>query len=559
MSTTPRELRWLVPAVCVALVCGFGFAALDQYGVTWDEALGDFFFGQRYLSFFTSLDLAYLDFAHDPYPPEHVPDLSSSPFRNRPWEHYPLASTLAAATSVVTSRWLGWLDPFDGFHALNVLLAGLLTWVFFRFLDRRFGLVTATVAVGLLLTSPRVVCDLMANVKDFPLMVVFSLALLAFYRAWERGSVGGVVLAGGLWGLALATKANAVFLPLVPLGLVLAVPSGWPRPRRQLVWALCGAGVLGILVMIAVWPYLWTDPLGRLIEHARFLTERHRTTRAESLAPALEAVLLTTPPVFLGLFALGCGPLFARLRRREGPAWLLALWLADIPIRYLLPGAINYDGVRHFLELFPPMAAVAGLGAAWLAGQTARLGRSAQALKATVTALLLAPGAWATLSTHPFQIAYWNLFAGGPAGAFARGFPQAGDYWGMSYRQGLEWIGANAPEGSLLAVPVIEHAVRLVAPLRLRGDVELLNLTTPFSPQLRPGWRALLDMAARERPIYVMFVPRRDWLNELMAECLRREPVASWELEGAPVLLIYRWPAPEAASAVDDPEHREPP
>ena len=67
------------------------------------------------------------------------------------------------------------------------------------------------------------------------------------------------------------------------------------------------------------------------------------------------------------------------------------------------------------------------------------------------------------MRTHPFQIAYWNVLAGGTAGAYSSGLPQAGDYWGMSYRLGLEWLNDNAPPDSALAVPVVEHAVRLVA------------------------------------------------------------------------------------------------
>jgi len=564
VSATPREaLRRLVPAVLALAILVFGFGALDQYGVTWDEALGDFFFGQRYASFFATFDPAHLDFEADPYPPDHLPDLGSSPFRDRPWEYYPVANTLAAATSRITSGWLGWLDPFDGYHALNVLLAALFAFCFWRFLERRWGLVTATLAVGLLFTAPRVLFHTMANVKDFPLMIFFGLALLAFFTAWERGSAAGLVGAGVLWGLALGTKANAVFLPLVPLGVVLLArrPEPWRGRRRALGSSLLGAGFVGGAVAFAAWPYLWADPVARLLEHAHFLLGRHQTTRAESLTPAFEAVFLTTPPVFLALFALGLWPCLVRARRREGLAWLLLLWLADVPLRYLLPGAINYDGVRHFLELFPPMAAIAGLGAAWgLAhlGRFAAAGVARDGLKAVAVGLLLVPGVWACLASHPFQIAYWNALGGGPAGAYARGEPQAGDYWGSSYRQGLEWLNAHAEPEALLAVPVIEHAVRLVAPRRLRSDLVLLDVTTPYSPELRPGWADFLSRAARERPIYTMFVVRRDWMNPLMADCLRRlEPEAFWQLEGAPILAIYRWRPP--GSAVDDPQHRQAP
>ncbi len=549
-----RELRRLVPAAMILGLFAFGIPALDQYNVTWDEALGDLFFGERYLSYFTSFDTAYLDFRADPYPGDRRPDLRLSAFRGRPWEHYPVGGTLGAVSSTVLSRWLGLVDPFDGYHAVNLLLAALLIWVFFRFLAERFGLLAATASVGLLLSSPRVFCHLMANVKDFPLLVFYTLTVVVFFRAWEAGSTRGLLAAGALWGLALGTKANALFLPLIPLALVAlgGLPDAWRRQRARPVLTLLGASALGVTVMVAVWPYLWADPLGRLAENLRFVALRKGTTRPESFAPVVQAILLTTPPAFLVLFAAGLVPAVRLAWRRQRDALLLLIWIAAVLSRYLVPQAVNYDGVRHFLELFPAIAAVAGLGGAWLAGNLVMLTRrvwppagrrrTALAVRAAFLVLILAPGLWALLRTHPFQIAYWNVFAGGYAGARSANLPQACDYWGTSYRLGLRWLNENAPGDSLLAVPVIEHAVRLVAPERLRDDIILLPVTIPFSPKIPPERLVRTRQASRSRLLYVMFVERRDWMNELMRDCLEHlEPEVEWQLEGEPVLAVYRY------------------
>ncbi|MCP3958617.1 MAG: hypothetical protein GY719_12260 [bacterium] len=541
-----RTLRRLIPAILVAVLLAWCGAALDQYNVTWDEALGDFFFGQRYLSFFTSFDPVYLDFRADPYPEDHVPDLRRSPFRTRPWEHYPVASTLAAACSNVLSGWLGLLDPFDGFHAANLLLAGVLAWVFYRFCERRHGALAATAAVVLLFSSPRVFAHLMANVKDFPLMVFFTLAAVVFARAWESGSTRGLLAAGVLWGLALGTKVNALFLPAIPLGLLVlgGVPEPWKGRRGRWLWTLAGAGALGVMVMFVVWPYLWADPLGRMAENLRFVVFREDSTRLESFAPVVQAIWLTTPPAFLALFAVGLIPCLKAAWTRDRHALLPLVWIAAVLARYLVPRAVNYDGVRHFLELFPAMAIVAGVGVAWLAKHASNALRrfGARPVRIAILVLALLPGAWTLLRTHPFQLAYWNAFAGGYAGARANDLPQACDYWGTSYRLGLEWLNTNAPEGALVAVPVIEHAVRLVAPHRLRDDLLLLPITTPYSPRIDAERLRLTREEARNRPVYVMFVERRDWMNELMRDCLENlEPEVEWQLEGEPVLAIYRY------------------
>lgn len=556
-----RRLEWLAAvAVALAIVLG-GLAALDRYNVTWDEALGDFFYGERYLHFFASLDARYLDFEAQAFDPPRDPDLGASPFRDRPWEYYPVANTLAAASAELFGRRLGWVDVFDGFHLLNLGLAALFAVVFVRELSRRWGLVAGVAAAGLLFASPRIVAHLMANIKDFPLMVVFALTAFAFLRADERGSVPGLLGAGVLLGLCLGIKANALFFPLIPvLMLLVGGPApAWQGRRVALVGGLLGAGALSLVVLFAVWPYLWLDPIGHALEHFRYIALRKGITRPESMAPALAMILWTTPPAVLLAALLGLVPAWRAARRGDRMALLVLVWPLAVMFRYLLPQAVNFDGVRHFLELFPALAALGGLGVArlgarfsgWLVrGVGARASRRSLALRGLVAGLFLLPTLGATLATHPFQLCYWNVFVGGYGGARAAALPQASDYWGTSYRLGLEWLDEHAEPDALLAVPVIEHAVRLVAPTRLRDDLTLLPITSPLSPRIPPERLRLLLEAARDRPLYVMFVDRRDWRNALMVDAMTRlEPAVEWRLDGGQVLAIYRYRPPTMSAA----------
>ena len=538
-------VRRLAPPLLMSLLLlGLGGPSLRDYNVTWDEALGDFFFGQRYWSYFTTLDPSYLDFAADPYPPGFSPDLSSSAERNLPSHYYGFGGMLAAATSELLSRRLGWLDPYDGYHALNLWLAVVFLFAFHRFLARHFGGFVAALAPPLLFLCPRIVCDLMANIKDFPSMVLFSLVLMAFLAAFEAGSFAGVLGAGVLWGLAIGAKSNGLFVaPIVGLLLLAGgVPAPWRRPSRALL-AIAAAGVLGVATLVLVWPYTWDAPAHRLWEHLLFLAQRGELTRPESVAPPLANLLYTTPIPFLALVALGLWPLAERVRRRERASLLIALWIAVVAGRLFLPGAVNFDGVRHFLELFPPLAAVAALGAAWAVGLAVRLRvpSARAAFRAVVVALPLVSMAVTLWRTHPLEIAYWNALIGGLGGAQQRHMAQAGDYWGASYRLGLDWLDANATPGSALAVALAQHTVRLVAPERLRPDIELLSVPASSGAQARAQAVAWLREQARGRDVYVMFVPRADWMNGLMRHFLSNErPVRTWDLDGVPVLRMYR-------------------
>ncbi|HXG58546.1 MAG TPA: glycosyltransferase family 39 protein [Thermoanaerobaculia bacterium] len=529
-----RFLPWLLALALITI----GFSQLDQYNVTWDEALGDFFFGQRYLSFFTTFDARYLDFASDPYPEGTTPDLRRSYFRMRPWEYWPVANTLAAATSRVVAA-AGLADPFDGFHALNLILGALLVVAMYRFVERASSPLAAAAAVSLLVLMPRLVADLMANIKDFPEMVFFSLALLQFFRAYEGASAGGIVASGAIWGLALGTKANALFLPFIVIVHVIARGTEpWEGKERRLGLALFGAAVTGVLLMFAAWPWLWADPIARLRDNFTYLAYRsgHRPASAALIGP-WTALAFTTPPLTLLLFAIALPLFLRRAIRREPAAVLLIAWTAVVAARVSLV-AINFDGVRHFLEIFPPLAMMSGIACAELAsGVTSR-----RAARAALVAVPVVASAVATLRVHPFESTYWNAFTGGLAGAQRRHLPQSSDYWAASYRLGLRWINENAPRGALLVVPIAGHAVDLVAPLRLRSDIRYVHYPRGGGPAAAAVRMQQMQKLARRHPVYVMFVPRRDWATELDTDCMRRlRPVREWSSGGAPVLLIYRY------------------
>jgi hypothetical protein len=306
-------------------------------------------------------------------------------------------------------------------------------------------------------------------------------------------------------------------------------------------------------VLFACWPYLWSAPVENLRRHLDYVAGQVRQVRPESLLSPVVAVLYTTPIPWLVLAVLGLVPAFRGARHREALPILALAWTGVTVGRMYLPGAVNFDGVRHFLELFPALALLGALGGGFALRQLDRLRsrwpprkvserRAQQLLAATVLLVAVVPQAWATVRSHPHQIAYWNALAGGTSGAFARGIPQAGDYWALGYRQGLRWLAANAEPDSYLAVPLVEHAVLAVAQTRLRSDIGLLHTSVPVTPEIPPDVVDRVRRLGHERVVYVMFAIREDWSNELIEDCRRRlRPIAEWTLDGAPLVQIYRY------------------
>ncbi|HVR41155.1 MAG TPA: glycosyltransferase family 39 protein, partial [Thermoanaerobaculia bacterium] len=403
----------------------------------------------------------------------------------------------------------------------------------YRFVERETSSPwTAVLAIGLLFLMPRMVADLFTNIKDFPEMVFFSLALLVFHHAYERRSAGAIIASGAIWGLALGTKANALFLPPIVALFVLWRWLGNKSERQgRVLLAIAIAFVAGLAVLVISWPYLWAAPFSRMLENLQYVAVRGRGgTAAQNLAPWLSMVFYTTPLAVLLLFAIGLPSTIVRAWRGRSADQFLLVWLVVIVGRLSVPGAINFDGVRHFLELFPPIAAIAAIGGM----ESIRRVSAHPAFRATIASVVLLTTAFATWASHPFEIAYFNAFIGGLRGAQARGVPQATDYWGSSYRHGIGWMNENAPDGSALVVTIGSHMVRLGAQVWLKPGVTVLS-----------GERATVEQAktlARERPVYVMFITRNEWRTPIDRDAERRlRPVRVWSLDGAPILKLYRY------------------
>jgi hypothetical protein len=231
-------------------------------------------------------------------------------------------------------------------------------------------------------------------------------------------------------------------------------------------------------------------------------------------------VAITTPLPVLALAVLGVlrGRSFGGLKR------FLCVGAVFPVLRTQLPGARDFDGVRHFLEFYPCLCALAGLGLLVLLEETRERWRS-RALQLAVPAACLAPGLVGVISTYPFGIAYFNALVGGLAGAQAAGVPEATDYWGGSYWQGQAWLSEHADPESSLVVPIHDPVVRSTAPLRLRSDIRVQPRTAAKCPGT----------------LWVMFVTHRGFYGRLTKYLeARAEPVHRIRVQGGTILAIYR-------------------
>ncbi len=425
-------------------------ATLQQYGLGTDEPK-ELFLGDRYLYLACTWDRRHLDFNQRTIPfyreADHPDFFAFAGYaKAHPMEYWPVGTTCASAAKQVFWRWLRLLDPIDAGRISTVLFgAGILTIVY------AFGCLGYSRTVGLaamlcLALAPRFWGHCHHNVKDIPSCFMMSLAILLFYLVVRRRDWRLIPAAAVATGVGLATKANAVTLPLIFGPWFLYVL--WQRQRRReplgldrrTVAALLAAPVVAVLAMFILWPILWDASGDQLRTYVSYLLSRGGSGTPQWNHVPLLLTVITTPILIVLLTLLGIANETLEVVRRRKPkaeAVLLSLW-AGIPLlRLSVPRAVLYDGVRLYLEAFPALALFAGIGFDRLLHiATSRWPRLAERLgdglkkdllPVVVIPLLLSPVILWQVRHHPLQATYFNAAVGGLAGANELDLPDPTD------------------------------------------------------------------------------------------------------------------------------------
>ena len=525
----------------------FALWLLPDYGPTWDTAVGEFPYGDRLVEFFKGGDERYLDLlAREPAPPVREPHPDYDVRRTEWYVVHPFASIFSGLSCQLFWTQLGWMDAQSAHHLPTVLFTAVLLVALATFAGRRFGLLAGAASALLLITSPRLFMHSFVNLKDVPECVLYSLTMLAGYKALTEDGRRWWAVTGALAGLALATKANALFLPIqlglfYVLSLFLSRRTKKDAPRLNAV-GIALAALFFLAAYYAVSPNYWRSPIegpglriGHMLRAGNALFSPAEEEGVALRGVSFEALLQVgvTTPILVLVFAV-IGLVQRSLAARE--RLFLVLGLA-VPIgRNLVPGMANYDGIRHFLEFLPFLTMAAGLGIAhttgWLREQASW---NPRVTGPVLLGLSVAPALAQVIETHPFGIAYYNALVGGLEGAQARGLRESTEYWGSSYKQGLRWLNANAEENARIHVGVAGHVARAMRK-ELRDDLAF--------------WSPELDLAAPPGSVYVMYITRPSFYQALERELeAKARPVHEIRVQGGVILRIFEVPpGPEATA-----------
>jgi 4-amino-4-deoxy-L-arabinose transferase-like glycosyltransferase len=528
----------LIGALTTALLIG----TAAPIGLTWDEP-AYIAASELYVEWFDQLGRS----------PSYA--LSPAGIRNY-WdinhEHPPLDKIWSG---VVWKLSRGWLDDLTAHRLGNMLLVGMLAGMIYYTVAAGYGRLAGIAAALALLSMPRFFFHAHLAALDVPAAVAFFALTTLFWHTRERRHIAWDLLLALAWGAGLATKINAAFV-MPTLGLW--VLAAWRMPGGvafgRMVRRLAVMTLLGPLVFVALWPWLYHDTVARIDAYIRFITVDHWQIGQWYLGeffmpppwhfPFIMAVAVT-PPLLLSLAA---GGVWRGLRDGK-PGAPAVLWGvgALMPLLALTTGrTMVYDNERLFMPFFPYIAALAGVGIAVacerIRGLFAARRIPAAHPIAAVLALLIAllPQTTAAARLFPHSLSYYSVTVGGLPGAVRMGLETT--YWCEVYAAALPAINAVAPPGAIIWAEPWSHDVLLYYQLqgRLRADLRVALVRGAGSILAFKGAEGV--EATIGEADYIIVAQRETGLHvnrQIAALVAGRTPMMTVERDGVLLMALY--------------------
>ncbi len=356
-------------------------------------------------------------------------------------------------------------DPYATRHWFNAFIGFLL--MFFT------GLVGKEVsgswkvgflALLMIALSPRIFGHSMNNPKDIPFATAYIFTLLHLLRFVKQlprpGAKTIVYLMIGI-GASIGIRIGGL-LSVAYLGLFTGIAFLWePYLRKQLtniqtLGRIVFYGVLiafvGFLIGIMNWPYALQDPIAHslkaLEEMSNFDTGIQMLYAGKHYWSDqlpwyyIPKWMLMAAPIAILLGAALFTPVALFNKNRKTLLVGLLLFAGIFPVAYAIyQGSALYDGMRHFLFVYPILAILGAYGWGHLTSLSNNKAVSMASIALPVLLLAL-PATW-MIKNHPYQYTYINELYGGTASLEGN---YETDYWMTSVKQLCEWFAENVPE-----------------------------------------------------------------------------------------------------------------
>jgi 4-amino-4-deoxy-L-arabinose transferase-like glycosyltransferase len=387
------------------------------------------------------------------------------------------------------------LDDLTAHRLGNILLAAVLIGLLYLLVAQTYGKVAGLFSVAALMSMPRFFFHSHLAALDLPVAAAIFFVTFLFWRTVDRKEWWWGLVLGLAWGLAEAVKLNATFIPIGLLIWVLFFRRKW-----YLIFRFVLMGLVAVPTFFMVWPWLYHKTWARVIEYVNF--NLHSSEHGQWYLGKYYAIppwhftlvmMWAVVPLTAILLALIGAVRAGKGRQDQGLGWLLIISVLVPLMPFVIAGFTAYDDDRLFIQVYPFLGALAGIGFGWFLASlrkwTQRINHPALLLTTSVisAAILLSTQVLTMTRLYPHLLSYYSEGLGGLPGATKLGLETT--YWCETYAAAIPYINTHAQPGDKIWVEPDSYNVLLYYQLhgQLRQDVKVLNDVSQPASVFGPG------------------------------------------------------------------------
>ncbi len=478
LSNSRKQYLWIALFFLVYFI--IGISVYKDYGVSWDEPM------HRQIAMVTAKHLASI----------FLPDYQSKDFTSLP----ALAEYSAKQYGVifdlpmyVAEVFLGYKSTMPEIYYLRHLGTFLLFYIsvvfFFLIVINRFGSWLLGLAGCLfLILSPRIFADSFYG-KDVVFLSLMIISIYFFMRYLASKTFINSILFSLASALMVDQRITGIYIPFLAVFITIIDIAKTKHPFHNFFRKIFPLFIyLGsfLIFMVVFWPYLWDDPVRNFINSFNVMNRFPITYDIFYRGIFIKStqvpwhyipfwIMITTPLIYIFFFFLGSFWIIKRIigngirfytNNNERQDFLFLLLFAMPLIAVIILHSALYDAWRHMYFIYAPflLIAMTGFEKVFSIMKKSRTGRElcATAFIAAVIAFNIVTTSYYMIRNHPFQNVYFNILAGSNTGQLFEL-----DYWGLSFRQGLEYIVKNDKR------PVMKLAVNVPPPICMNNAIFL--------------------------------------------------------------------------------------
>jgi len=298
-----------------------------------------------------------------------------------------------------------------------------------------------------LVLSPRIFANAFYDTVDVPFLSFYIMSMYTLLRLVRHKTVLNLLFHTLACAFLITTRQVGLIMPAITFLPFFLDMFKYPAFKTKIKTAIQFSFYMAVLMILTIifWPILWCHPYFNFKNVLNAIFHLYNPITVLYLGQwmpredvpwhyTLVWILITTPLLYCFYFLIGFVISIKLILKnssgiiRRNSILMMLCFLAPL---VLSKGKV-YDGWRVLFFIYPAFLifSLAGLSALWQS--------KLRALILVLTILTLISTGYDMVKNHPFENVYFNGLAGKDMQEVKTRFDL--DYWGLSYKQGLEYI-----------------------------------------------------------------------------------------------------------------------